>query len=51
MNGSVILRLLHVHYGRNGVSGRIGAGLLLLLLLAGYKSSGRKGENSDGLHY
>ncbi len=42
--------LLAAYHGGNGICGRSG-GLLLLLLLAGNESSGRKGENSDGLHY
>ena len=43
--------LLAAYHGGNGICGRSGGLLLLLLLLAGNESSGRKGENSDGLHY
>ena len=49
MNFSVRYFLLAGYYSGNLLYGR--SNLLSLLLLAGYKSGGGKGENSDRLHY
>lgn len=45
------LLLSGLYYGRRRSGGVCGLLLLLLLLLAGYESGGRKGQNSDGLHF